>query len=66
MRHVFLELGIKRIRCGYYNGNEKSRRVMDKLGFTYHHTTEGIELKLPGEIRTGRVMLLTKEDWGKI
>ena len=37
----------------------------EKLGFVYHHTTEGIEVSLLGEIRTGHVMLLTREDWEK-
>ena len=63
LRHAFEELGMKRIWCGYYDGNVKSRRVQEKLGFTYHHTTEGIEVTLLGEIRTGHAMLLTKEDW---
>ena len=39
--------------------------VMEKLGFIYHHTTEGIELSALGEIRTGHVLILTKEDWKK-
>ncbi len=63
LRYAFEELNMKRIWCGYYDGNLKSRRVQDKLGFVYHHTTEGIELDLLGEIRTGHVMLLTKENW---
>jgi RimJ/RimL family protein N-acetyltransferase len=63
LRYAFEELGMKRIWCGHYDGNVKSRRVMEKLGFIYHHTTEGIELPALGEIRTGHVLLLTKEDW---
>ena len=63
LRHAFEDLGMNRLWCGYYDGNVKSRRVQDKLGFQYHHTTEGIELKLLGEVRTGHVMLLTKEQW---
>ena len=65
MRHTFEVLGMKRIWCGHYEGNVRSRRVMEKLGFQYHHTTEGIELEALGEIRTGHVLLLTKEDWEK-
>ena len=60
LRHAFLDLGMRRIWCGYYEGNQKSRRVQDKLGFSYHHTTEGIELPLLGEVRTGHAMLLTR------
>lgn len=37
---------MKRIWCGHYDGNVKSRRVQEKLGFVYHHTTEGDEEKL--------------------
>ena len=63
LRYAFEDLGMARVWCGYYDGNIKSRRVMDKLGFVYHHKTEGIELSALGETRTGHVMLLTREDW---
>ena len=63
LRYAFLELRMARIWCGYYDGNRKSRRVMDKLGFVYHHKTEGLEVPLLGEIRTGHAMLLTKDAW---
>lgn len=36
---------------------------MGKLGFSYHHTTYGLEVL--GSIRTGHVLLLTREDWEK-
>lgn len=61
LRHAFEDLGMQTVWCGYYDGNTKSRRVQDKLGFTYHHTTESIEVSLLGEIRTGHVMIMTKE-----
>ena len=61
LRYAFEHLGMNRIWCGYYDGNIKSRRVQEKLGFVYHHTTEGIEVSLLGEIRTGHAMLMTKE-----
>lgn len=63
LRYAFENLGMNRIWCGYYDGNIKSRRVQEKLGFVYHHTTEGLEVSLLGEIRTGHVMLMTKEIW---
>ena len=66
LRHAFRDLGMKRIWCGHYDSNAKSRRVMEKLGFSYHHTTEGIELEELGEIRTGHVLLMTKERWQKV
>jgi len=63
IRHAFDDLGMRTIWCGYYVGNVKSRRVQEKLGFVYHHTTEGLEVKLINEIRTGYAMLLTREMW---
>ncbi len=63
LRHAFLDLGMGTVWCGHYHGNKKSRRVMEKLGFLYHHTTEGLELPLLGETRTGHVTLLTRKDW---
>ena len=63
LRHAFEELGMRAVWCGYYEGNIKSRRVQEKLGFVYQHTTEGLELPLLGELRTGHTMLLTKERW---
>ena len=63
LRHAFEELGMRAVWCGYYEGNVKSRRVQEKLGFVYQHTTEGLELPLLGELRTGHTMLLTKDRW---
>ena len=66
LRYAFENLGMSRIWCGYYDGNEKSRRVQEKLGFVFHHTTEGLEVKLLNEIRTGHSSLMTKERWQKV
>jgi RimJ/RimL family protein N-acetyltransferase len=63
LRYAFEDLGMARVWCGHYDGNVKSRRVMEKLGFVYHHTTEGIEVSLLGEIRTRHALLLTREEW---
>ena len=65
LRYAFEDLGMRRIWCGHYDGNAKSRRVQEKLGFVYHHTTEGIAVALLNEIRTGHVMLMTRENWEK-
>lgn len=65
LRYGFEELGMKTIWCAYYDGNNKSKRVQEKCGFKYHHTTEGIEVTLLNEVRTGHVNCLTKEEWEK-
>jgi RimJ/RimL family protein N-acetyltransferase len=66
LRYAFEDLKMNRIWCGYYDGNEKSRRVQEKLGFVYQRKTEGIEVSLLGEIRTGLSNLMTKERWQKV
>lgn len=64
LKRCFLELDVKRVWCGHYDGNIKSRRVMEKCGFKYHHTEEGKTSPL-GDIRTEHFTLLTREDWKK-
>ncbi len=61
LRHGFEDLGLARIWCGYFDGNEKSRRVQEKCGFCYHHTNQDVEWKLMGDVRTEHISLLTKE-----
>ena len=61
--HAFENLEMNVIWCGYYDGNEKSKRVQEKCGFTYHHRTEEAEVPLLSEVRVGHVTKLSKEDW---
>ena len=63
LRHAFEDLHMSRVWCGYYDGNEKSKRVQQKLGFRHQWTTEGIDVPQMHETRTGHVNLLTKEQW---
>ena len=64
LKRCFVELDVKRVWCGHYDGNIKSRRVMEKCGFKSHHTEEGNTSPL-GDIRTEHFTLLTREDWKK-
>jgi len=66
LRRAFEDLKMRAVWCGYYDGNINSRRVQEKLGFIYHHTTEGLEIKPVNEIRTEHVMLMSKEMWNNI
>ena len=63
LRHGFEDLGMKKIWCGYYDGNDKSKRVQEKLGFVYHHTCEDVPVPLLHEVRIGHTNLMTKEHW---
>ena len=63
LRYGFETLGMNTVWCGYYDGNAKSKRVQEKLGFDYHHTCEDVEVPLMNEVRVGHTNFLTKEKW---
>lgn len=65
LKHAFESLGMQTVWCGYYEGNEKSRRVQTKLGFVYHHKTENLEVAALQEYRTGICNRMTKQRWQK-
>ena len=62
-RLCFEELGCRRLWCGYYEGNEKSRRVQEKCGFVPHHTQKNARCKHLDECRTEHFTTLTREAW---
>lgn len=62
-QYAFEELGCTALWCGYYAGNERSRRCQEKCGFVYHHTEENKPCPLMGDIRTEHFTRLTKEQW---
>lgn len=62
-KHVFEDMGYSAMWCGYYDGNEKSKRCQEKCGFVYHHTEENKPCSLMGDIRTEHFTRLTKEQW---
>lgn len=40
IRHAFNDLNVGQIWCGYYDGNEKSKRLQEKLGFSFCYIDE--------------------------
>ena len=63
LRRAFQDLGMEKVWCGYYDGNEKSKRVQEKLGFRYQWTTPDVDVPLMGETRIGHVNCMTKTEW---
>ncbi len=63
IRRGFEELGCKNIWCGYFDGNNKSRRVQEKLGFSHVRTEQDIFWETTCEIKTEHVNILTRESW---
>jgi RimJ/RimL family protein N-acetyltransferase len=61
--HAFCDLRLETLWCAYFEGNDRSRRVAEKCGFTYHHTNEDVAWELMGDVRTEHAMRLTRRDW---
>lgn len=61
--HGFEDAGMTRIWCGYYEGNIKSKRVQEKVGFKYQWKSENVDVPLMHEKRTGHVSSMTKDEW---
>ena len=68
MARAFGELGLTALWCGYYDGNEKSRRVQEKCGFKYHHTCPDTKVIMLNETRVEHFSVLTRDEFmaGKI
>ena len=66
LRHGFEDLGMRKVWCGYYDGNVKSKRVQEKLGFRYHHTCENVPVPLMNEIRKEHITVLSGEEWNSL
>ena len=61
--HGFEDLGMTTIWCRYYDGNEKSKRVQEKLGFLYHHTCDEVPVPLLNEVRVEHTNYMTGNQW---
>ena len=63
MRYAFEELKMEKLWCGYFEGNEKSKRAQEKCGFRYVRTDKDVEWKLMNDIRTEHITCITKKEW---
>ena len=65
IRYAFEDLQMTTVWCGYFDGNEKSKRVQEKCGFTYSHTEYNKPVPLMNDVRTEHFTKLTLEEWRK-
>ena len=63
LRHAFEDCGMNKVWVGYYEGNEKSKRVQKKCGFKFQWKSENLDVPLMHEKRNGYVSVMTREDW---
>lgn len=62
IRWGFTELGLETIWCNHYDGNTRSRRVIEKCGFRYQFSRE-TDVPLMGERRLTHFFALTRPQW---
>ena len=66
IRRGFEDLALETIWCGYFDGNNKSKRVQEKCGFTYHHTNKDIYWERTDSVLTEHITRLTKAEYMKL
>lgn len=66
LHHAFEDLSCSGVWCGHFEGNLQSRRVMEKCGFVYDHTTEKRYRASLGIEGVGYVFFLSRTRWGEI
>ena len=63
VNYCFEALGCPRVWCSYFAGNEKSRRCMEKCGFSYHHAEDHMFWSVTQEYKDSVFECLTREAW---
>lgn len=63
IRHGFEDMHLTTLWCGYFEGNEQSKRAQEKCGFRHHHTESEKFYKLIQEYRIEHVSRITREEW---
>ncbi len=63
IKYFFEEKGFIKIYAGYYEGNDKSKRVMEKCGLRYEYTIKNKEIKLLNKTTDLHVTSITVDEW---
>lgn len=64
IRHAKEDLHLSTLWCGYFDGNEKSRRVQEKCGFVYDHSRTGMTCQIEGMRLTEHISKMSLENSG--
>lgn len=65
LRYAFEDLQMTTVWCGYFDGNEKSKRVQEKCGFIYSHAEYNKPVPLMNDVHTEHFTKFTLEEWRK-
>lgn len=64
IRYCFSRLGLNRLWCSHYDGNNRSQRVQEKCGFRLHHRSIQFRKSLSREVEV-LTNVLDRADWEK-
>ena len=63
LRHAFSELGCTVIWCNHFDGNDQSRRVIEKCGFTRMPELDRQDSYADGVVHLLRIYRMSAEEW---
>lgn len=63
LRRAFTDLRLSVVWGSCYSNNRRSRRVMEKCGFAFHHSVKAVITPL-GDVRDVDYLRITAEEWG--
>ena len=66
LEHAFSDLRLDAVWASYYEGNEQSRRVQEKLGFVPERIIESLPRPRLGDAVRAHVNALTRERWTQV
>ena len=61
--YCFKEIGISRIWCSFFDGNEKSRKVIERCSFKEHHRNEHLYNSMLKEYYNETMMTITAMEY---
>ena len=61
-RRGFEDLNLQKIWAGYFDGNVRSKRVLEKCGFRYRYTKNNVSCFIEGDLRTEHIVCVSKDE----
>ena len=63
MKYLFMNMGADIVTAAHFPGNESSRRVLEKCGFTYEGTLRREYSRFDGQILDSCMYSITYDEW---
>lgn len=60
VHYGLIDLALNELWVGYYDGNERSKNVIEKCGFIFRYSNPDVETLIPGDLRLTHVYSLPR------